>query len=44
MSRAAVDLRGTTVWRLALTVWLVYAVHYSSNVVRETYLAMTLGE
>jgi hypothetical protein len=25
-------------------VWLVYAVHLSTNVVRETYLAITLGE
>jgi len=31
-------------WRLALTVWLVYVLHFSSNVVRETYLAVTLAE
>lgn len=30
-------------WRLALTVWLVYAVHATTNVVRETYLAISLG-
>ncbi len=30
--------------RLFVTVWLVYAVHFSSNVVRESYLAITLGE
>jgi hypothetical protein len=29
---------------LAVTVALVYAVHFASNVVRETYLAITLGE
>lgn len=31
-------------WRLVLTVWLVYCVHFSPNVVRETYLAITLGD
>ena len=31
-------------WRLFLTVWLVYVVHFTSNVVRETYLAVSLGE
>lgn len=31
-------------WRLALTVWLVYVLHFASNVVRETYLAISLGE
>lgn len=31
-------------WRLVLTVWLVYCVHFAPNVVRETYLAITLGE
>ena len=30
--------------RLVLTVWLVYAVHLTTNVVRETYLAVALGE
>lgn len=30
--------------RLFLTVWLVYAAHLTSNVVRETYLAVALGE
>ena len=30
--------------RLAFTVWLVYCVHFASNVVRETYLAIALGE
>ncbi|MEO7041279.1 MAG: glycosyltransferase family 39 protein [Gemmatimonadaceae bacterium] len=30
--------------RLALTVFLVYVAHFASNVVRETYLAITLGE
>ncbi len=38
------ELRGKTAWRLGLTVWLVYAVHFSSNVVRETYLALSLGD
>jgi len=31
-------------WRLFLTVWLVYSVFVSTNVVRETYLAISLGE
>ncbi len=30
-------------WRLGLTVWLVYAVFATTNVVRETYLAISLG-
>lgn len=30
-------------WRLALTVWLVYSAFATTNVVRETYLAITLG-
>jgi hypothetical protein len=30
--------------RLFITVWIVYAIHFASNVVRETYLAMSLGE
>lgn len=29
--------------RLFLTVWLVYAMHATTNVVRETYLAISLG-
>jgi hypothetical protein len=33
-----------TALRLFLTVWIVYAVHLSTNVVRETYLAISLGE
>jgi hypothetical protein len=31
-------------WRLFLTVWLVYCVFATTNVVRETYLAISLGE
>lgn len=30
--------------KLFLTVWIIYCVHFSSNVVRETYLAVSLGE
>ncbi len=30
--------------RLFLTVWLVFSVHFTTNVVRETYLAVTVGE
>ena len=30
-------------WRLFVTVWLVYAVFATTNVVRETYLAIALG-
>lgn len=36
--------RFSTAARLALTVFLVYVTHFASNVVRETYLAITLGE
>ena len=32
------------VWRLFFTVWLIYTVHFASDVVRETYLAITLAE
>jgi len=30
-------------WRLFVTVWLVYSVFATTNVVRETYLAVSLG-
>ena len=30
-------------WRLFLTVWLVYSIFATTNVVRETYLAISLG-
>lgn len=30
--------------RLFITVWIVYSIHFASNVVRETYLAIALGE
>ena len=30
--------------RLFLTVWIVYVLHFATNVVRETYLAISLGE
>jgi hypothetical protein len=36
--------RGGLGARLFVTVWLVYAVHLTTNVVRETYLAVALGE
>jgi hypothetical protein len=36
--------RRSVALRLFLTVWLVYAAHFSSNVVRETYLAISLGD
>ncbi len=29
-------------WRLALTVALIYGIHFATNVVRETYPAVTL--
>ncbi|HEX6065412.1 MAG TPA: hypothetical protein VFZ04_14375, partial [Longimicrobiales bacterium] len=31
-------------WRLFFTVWLIYTFHFASDVVRETYLAITLAE
>lgn len=34
--------RGTAL-RLFLTVWVIYALHATTNVVRETYLAISLG-
>jgi hypothetical protein len=30
--------------RLFVTVWIVYSIHFASNVVRETYLAVSLGD
>lgn len=30
--------------RIFITVWIVYSIHFASNVVRETYLAIALGE
>lgn len=33
-----------TASRLFITVFLIYVAHFASNVVRETYLAMSLGE
>lgn len=33
-----------TARRIFLTVWLVYGAHFASNVVRETYLAVALGD
>jgi len=30
--------------RIFLTVWLVYALHFASDIVRETYLAKSLGD
>lgn len=35
--------RPSPVWRLLFTVWLVYAAHATTNVVRETYLAISAG-
>jgi hypothetical protein len=37
-------LRDRTVVRLFFTVWLVYTFHFSTDVARETYLALALGE
>jgi hypothetical protein len=34
----------STGWRVFLTVWLVYSLFATTNVVRETYLAISLGE
>ncbi len=31
-------------WRIFVSVWLVYTLHFASDVVRETYLALALGE
>ncbi len=50
MNRSAPS--GTSPWsrhrptciRLFLTVWVVFSVHFTTNVVRETYLAITFGE
>ncbi len=31
-------------WRLFLTCWLVYAMHFATNVVREIYPALSIGD
>ena len=36
--------RDSIALRLFFTVWLVYSVHFASDVARETYLALSLGE
>jgi hypothetical protein len=38
-----VGSRASAGWRLFLTVWLVYCVFATTNVVRETYMAISLG-
>lgn len=36
--------RRSVATRLFVTVWIVYAIHFASNVVRETYLGIALGD
>ncbi|MEX2048825.1 MAG: hypothetical protein WEB90_04545 [Gemmatimonadota bacterium] len=36
--------RRSTALRIFFTGWILFSAHFSSNVVRETYLAITLGE
>jgi hypothetical protein len=36
--------RDRTALRLLVTVWIVYTLHFATDVVRETYLAIALGE
>lgn len=43
VSLSSGGVRAVTI-RLFLTVWLVYGAHVTSNVVRETYLAVALGD
>ncbi len=31
-------------WRLFFTCWIVYALHFATNIVREIYLAVPLGD
>jgi hypothetical protein len=31
-------------WRLFLTCWLIYALHFATNTVREIYLALAIGD
>lgn len=31
-------------WRLFITCWLVYAAHFTTNIVREIYLTMAIGD
>ncbi len=41
---APARVRRGTAWRLFLTVWMVYALHLATDVVRETYLALAIGD
>lgn len=34
----------STTWRLFLTCWVIYALHFATNTVREIYPAVTLGD
>src|SRR6476620_2668896 len=43
MRKVRAPLAGTG-WRLAFSVWLVYCLFATTNIVRETYLAIALGE
>ena len=44
MNTARRRWRDPVAWRLFFTVWLIYTVHFASDVARETYLAITLAE
>lgn len=44
MTERATGRRLRTAWCVFLTVWIVYAAHLTSNVVRETYLALAMAE
>jgi hypothetical protein len=41
MSTAALSSRG---WRIFLTAWILYSIHFATNIVREHYPAFTLAE
>ena len=42
-SKTERTLRGAA-WRLFLTCWLLYALHFATNTVREIYPALSLGD
>ena len=43
-TNGAEALAGSLGARIVLTVWLVYALHATTNVVRETYLSVAIGD
>ena len=44
MSITSLRCGSSTAWKLFLTCWLIYALHFATDIVREHYLAFSLAE